>query len=593
LGASPGGKFGWVAPALLLLTSLLMQNAGLYQGTRYYVRWMDELNEAIPQPAHHVSAAQVATLDDPVAELLGRLALPQLHEVPGGPELWVEVLTSLVAVLWLGWVARLQDLQLWTKVMLSGALLATLKGFLACSTVLPDAAGWDGCRERLGEDGLAYFRQLSGGSAHGHSVSLLQAAQDVCMLSVRSLWMMGRAGRSRVCADTVFSSPTCFCLLLSMGLYDVVRAATEDLEVVRRCRARGLAAALLGALVAADLLLALRSRYHYSLDVTLALPLTLLVYTSPAVALAARCWAEEWPAAVAAVSAALPTSVAPAAAAEAPQQALMDPESSEAALRDLGQAALPPCCCGLGGLYHLRAQPGHPSQRPWTEECERRHQQQLADFADIRAREAGRQRKLQEDIAAEHGRAQELEAQAAAGAERRLAEEARRLAAHEEKVLAEANSRLEAERKAAAALEEKVTADLQHFVHVEAEFGEARTRLEGEAAAFRREAAEAEAAAEEQRALARRHGQEAQVLREYLARLREQLAAAGGFPEAEKPSPAEDLKAAPEEAAAAEHLEGAAAEVQDWLPPEPLKQPPAEPEKEQQADQGPEPPPAA
>ncbi|CAE8700395.1 unnamed protein product [Polarella glacialis] len=270
-------RCGWVAPFLLLLAALFVQSAGLYVATCDYVRRIDEVSgAAVGLGAGELRTLESLALEDPAARLLRSSKLAQSLEGFLAPELCVDLLSSLVILIWLAWVVSSQDLRLWTRLLFAGSVLATLKGFLAWSTVFPDAAGTAGCKSRLGEDGLMYYRQLN----LGESIGPLQALQDVLLLTVRGLWMMGRSAHQHICADTVFSTSTSSCALFSLGLYDAVREVCRhsELRPERRATVLSLTGVLLLVVILADLAMAVSSRQHYAIDVLLALPLTLLVY---------------------------------------------------------------------------------------------------------------------------------------------------------------------------------------------------------------------------------------------------------------------------------------------------------------------------
>lgn len=495
----PPRKVAWLAPALLLLLALFLQSGGLYLATQSYVRWMDELgvplarSGAEPQldlgPVLRMSQAKLQdslTLPD---EWSARLSGFRMPDVSPDAEFFVDFTTSLVSVSWLGWVVRTQNLRLWTKTLLTGVLLATLKGFLAWATVLPDPAGWSGCRERLGDDGLMYYRSVAAGIA-GHRLNSLQALLDISLLEIRSLWLMGRASRQRVCADTVFSSATCFGVLVSVGLYDAVRGSTEALENTRRSTVRSLIGLVLGLVLVLDLALTIASPYHYALDVVVALVLTLLVYGNPAVALAAELWVETMEAHPHSASpGATPSSWAAFASGMEAMVGLLS--GSAGMLRDLGQVAVPPCCipfCGIGGLYYLRPQPGASPKRPWTEDSARQHERQLDEFVQIRDRDAARRRVVEDALDREHARAARREAEAAAEVGRRLDVEKGKLQAAEERAFSEARRRLEELRLAASELESKAAAETKRASLIEGGFAERRSQLESETRAAQGEA---------------------------------------------------------------------------------------------------------
>merc|ERR1719210_176052 len=137
----------------------------------------------------------------------------------------MDVVTSLVPVLWLGWVAHARDLRVWTKALLSCTLVALLKGFLAWSTVMPDAEGWEACQRRLEKDGLKYYRRQAGSSSSSsdpREIDITEVLLDILLLEVRGLWLAGAEQRSRFCGDTMFSSTVCqsvlFCISLSEAM---------------------------------------------------------------------------------------------------------------------------------------------------------------------------------------------------------------------------------------------------------------------------------------------------------------------------------------------------------------------------------------
>lgn len=533
----------WAGPVLILLFALFLQNAGLYIGTKVYVRWMDELTAFAERRNHHISTmiGDFRLQDEVRGWLLGEDVVISPASV--GPVL-VEVLTSLVSITWLGWVARSQNLRLWTRVMLSGAILAALKGLLAWGTVLPDAASWQGCRERLGEDGLAYFRELS--DAHigqGSPLEMFQSGiaswADITMLSIRSVWMMGGVGRHRTCADTVFSAPSCFCLLLIASLFDMMLAATEGMACAKPSDLRKVATLVLGTLLLTDVVLTLYNSHHYTVDITMALPVTLLVYTNPVILVASNRWVDEWSSTW---FFAEKVTQAPASSVSHGEEAplddiygagLRDTENSSTPLHDVGQASVSPFCfpfCCFGGLYHIRQQPGNqpgkPLERLWTPECHARQQEMQASHRHTCDEKAKRQRQLVEEITCVQVRARENEARAAVSHVPRVAQEVRRLTSEAEQQLAEACRRLEVERQAAGALERRVVAELQHFAAVEEEMQELQRERLQEAAHLRWEVAEAHAACMMEQKGIQRYAQEFDALQAISARFHEVTAAA-------------------------------------------------------------------
>uniref|UniRef100_A0A7S1WB09 Sphingomyelin synthase-like domain-containing protein n=1 Tax=Alexandrium catenella TaxID=2925 RepID=A0A7S1WB09_ALECA len=507
--AGPVTMLGWAGPAVCLLGALFLQNAGVYSATGTYIRWMDELSKA-SQSDPSGGYVEAFAFEDLLAGWFEKLRFLDAPDVPWLAEAWVDVATGVLSLAWLSWVVRAQDVSLWTRSMLSGAVLALLKGLLAWGTVLPDPAGWHGCQERLGEDGLAYFRETAsgtGGTGPG------QALLDILLLELRSLWVLDRSGRRRVCADTIFSGQACFCMILCAGLYDAVRSATNDLEAPRKLALRGLALAMLGLALLAGLARAVAGCRHYGLDVLVALALAPLAFGSSAVALATNRWVSDW----ATAAPGLPDDphehdAAPMAhtasmferhhwlfrdccartASEAPA-ALTDADAHDRGLCDLGECSLPPCCTAFsgGGVCFLRGDPGVPGLTPWTEECELRYTHQLAEFKEILAREVDRQQKAEGEIAREHQRVREFSQQLEERRGDRMQAELNRLATAEQGAIKSAKQELEAARASAAKLEEVAASQAKKLMRVETDFKMRKSQLTGSAKKYQRKTAEA------------------------------------------------------------------------------------------------------
>jgi len=351
--------------------------------------------------------------------------------------------------------------------------------------------------------------------------------------------MMGGVGLHRTFADTLFSTPSCFCLLIIASLFDMMLAATEGMTGAKRSNLRNVATLVLGTLLLTDVILTLYNSHHYTLDITMALPITLLVYTNPVILVASNRWVDEWSSTwffIEKVAQAPAFSVSQGE--EAPLDdvygtGLRDTENSSTPLHDVGQSSISPFCfpfCCLGGLYHIRQQPGNqpgkPLERLWTPECHARQQEMQVSHRHACDEKAKRQRQLVEEITSVQVRARENEARAAVSHVPRVAEELRRLTSEADQQLAEACRRLEVERQAAGALEMRVVAELQHFAAAEEEMQELQRERLQEAAHLRWEVAEVHATCMMEQKGIQRFAQEFDALQTISARFHEVAAAA-------------------------------------------------------------------
>ncbi|CAE7475127.1 unnamed protein product, partial [Symbiodinium necroappetens] len=125
----------------------------------------------------------------------------------GFMSLLLESITDILPILCVGLIWRLGDIRLWCQTTFAGALLMTLKGFVSWATVVPDAQGWKACKDRLGIDGLRYFRE---------DRLVADMLADILLLEVRGFWFA--RSRRRLCADTMFSGGTSLSVLFCTSL---------------------------------------------------------------------------------------------------------------------------------------------------------------------------------------------------------------------------------------------------------------------------------------------------------------------------------------------------------------------------------------
>lgn len=168
----------------------------------------------------------------------------------------------------------MDELGVWTKVMISNAALALLKGVLGVLTTIPDSQGWHECKERLGPEGLRWMVGI-------HS----------SLLDFLRLELVGVDGvRLRWCADMMFSGHTYFTTLYALGTYELSVSFTREWPP---CWRRILLLPMLFLAVgeqSLEIYLVLLNRFHYSMDVVVAIVMTFLIFSNGWVAQLAKHW---------------------------------------------------------------------------------------------------------------------------------------------------------------------------------------------------------------------------------------------------------------------------------------------------------------
>jgi len=191
---------------------------------------------------------------------------------------------SAMAVFTVG-AALLRDLRLWCKVFLCCGFLFFLKGLCDYLTDLPDSSGWDNCAARLGPSSVEYFRGFG-------NVTGFAYWSRLCELEV-----YGVAGKwpVRYCADMILSGHTFVMFLFLLGSADLLRKIRLVVRKSFRTTMQIVEAVVNVMIIVcafSDLYLIIVNHFHYTVDVVLAIVVTLLLYTNAGVAVLTDWWVE-------------------------------------------------------------------------------------------------------------------------------------------------------------------------------------------------------------------------------------------------------------------------------------------------------------
>lgn len=266
----------WLLPMIFAMTGMELMCGGLHFATYRYVQKYapDEFT------ANHTDSV----LDDPVESAIPRLKLNLkfLDSVSGAFPLAFGLYCFYV---FLSTDSQKPDattvLIVWTKVCVSAALLFSLKGMLAAVTIVPDSSGWATCRdERLGPEGLAYMRQK-----HGFWE----------LFTLDFWWVPKHKYMLRFCSDMMYSGHTFTVTLFGLGIYELIRIKSVHRRTGAGWKMALLTIVALGTLVeqAFEIYAVESTRFHYTMDVLMALVVTFLVYTNGPIAICAKQWAHK------------------------------------------------------------------------------------------------------------------------------------------------------------------------------------------------------------------------------------------------------------------------------------------------------------
>jgi len=284
--------FQWFVPAFTNGCSIFVCMWFLHVGTYFYIMQMTHFEEAyvlktgstnfsMPimgpygslSPGTTMQNVSFGSLEDPVEGWLGYSAV-NIHVLDG--------VAAAFPFVWMVGTVWTKDLHLWTKILTANALLAFGKGCLGMMTTVPDSSGWANCKHRLGEKNIAFLKEeVHNPYTDGFAATFF----DIALMELRG-------PRMRYCADMMYSGHTYFTCLYALGLLELTRR-----QVIKRGYEGWKKKAPVYAVIAVCLLqqsieifLVLESRFHYSMDIAVAVVATLLIYTNGPVVLHAQWW---------------------------------------------------------------------------------------------------------------------------------------------------------------------------------------------------------------------------------------------------------------------------------------------------------------
>jgi len=265
----------WAVPCFLAGCGFLLQNFQLRIGTYHYVHKMLQFDLVRTQTknfANYTSYIPLTvgqtpqnvsfgSLDDPVTSALGGYKKVDISSL--------DMLAALFPFLFVMLAVAMDKPFVWARIMLCFFVLSTGKGLFAWITVVPDSNGWQACQARL---------------APG-SYPVDWYAKERSILEILLM-----DPRSRLCADMMWSGHTYFVTLFAFGLHECVRRGMRASSAKRRILVESLVAVAAVLQQTVEIYFVLKSRFHYTSDVVMAVFVTYLLYTNSVIAVLASWW---------------------------------------------------------------------------------------------------------------------------------------------------------------------------------------------------------------------------------------------------------------------------------------------------------------
>jgi len=236
--------------------SVLDSNATLSIGWRKDGDLVDDKGQA--------DASSFGSLNDPLHSYLG------FQQVDIG---FLDMIAAAFPALLCLLAVLMDELGVWTKVMLCSTLLALGKGVFGLMTTVPDSKGWLECQKRLDGGGLEWMEQR-------HSIMEFMSMEAFGVDGQRLHW----------CADMMYSGHTYFTTLYALGLYELSFYFTREWPRWWRMFALFVVMAITMGEQIVEVYFVLLNRFHYTMDVVMAILFTFLFFTNGAIAEFTKKW---------------------------------------------------------------------------------------------------------------------------------------------------------------------------------------------------------------------------------------------------------------------------------------------------------------
>lgn len=276
-GTLKGVFIKWSIPFGLMMFSTFISMWLLHIATYYYVHSMLQFegNYRLRTTSNFSDPVRLSPGIRSTDVSFGSLEDPLEHQL-GYKKINIHALDAIAALFPLAFMVLsvLTDaLGIFTKTMIAHCFLALGKGFFSICTVVPDSAGWQTCKERIGDAGIHWL------------------SQERTYAEILGMEAFGVEGRHlRWCADMMWSGHTYVTTLYGLAVYELVKNATKNKPSIVRYPLIAFVFAITVGEQMLEVYCVLLNRFHYTMDVAMAILLVFLFYTNGSISVVAKWW---------------------------------------------------------------------------------------------------------------------------------------------------------------------------------------------------------------------------------------------------------------------------------------------------------------
>lgn len=288
------------------MTCVFLSMWWLHIGTYYYVHQMEDMERMYIVNETAVKESSNANVKFPSPGIWPQnISYGSLLDISEKSLGWqsinmgfLDMIAAALPISWFFVTILTDDIMLWTKAILCNCFLLTLKGLFGFMTIVPDSIGWSQCKQRLTPEGIELMKDMIGGPEQG----FFSVFFTTMKFEVKSRLPPNKPSGVRFCADMMPSGHTFFTCLYALALLEKMRRGVRTIKkfgnwLLGPSYGKYLFWVVFGFVMfvavteqTVELYYVVLNRFHYMMDVVMAIVLTLLFYTNGTITIVSKIW---------------------------------------------------------------------------------------------------------------------------------------------------------------------------------------------------------------------------------------------------------------------------------------------------------------
>jgi hypothetical protein len=177
---------------------------------------------------------------------------------------------------------KYECIDVYNKTFIIGSMMAFFKGILDIVTIIPDSNGWYECKHRLNDKSFEFIKNLN------FNNNFIQRTLDFIYVEIFGI----EHKHIRYCADMILSGHTYFVILFSLANYKMITILFRNVK----CYLKIMIKIFVLIMIFIEIILIELQRFHYTVDILLAVIMVLICWNNIIIDTIASDWASgyEW-----------------------------------------------------------------------------------------------------------------------------------------------------------------------------------------------------------------------------------------------------------------------------------------------------------